>query len=554
MVWFCACTGACTGRAVVQDGNGDETVATSAHDDDASATVASGDGLDSGEANTIDAPDVGVAPPTVTELCPPVAAAQVGIDSGVRVMFSSPSDPVVAIADPIALVCDGQPVAGSIDIAPKQIVFRPTTTLPMHVRCEVALVDGAVTIDDEPIAAVSWEFETGAASGAEFDFYDPVTLGLGTTLDGAAIAAVGNRVAMILLTPALTLALSTDHGGHFDTLEIMPFEGTVQMPDLDASTGGVHLVWQVLDGVNDGQCYYVRWDSESGILDDPYHLQAVDHPMYSTYPSVTTDGSRTVVVTWQEECNGLDPCAEDDPGVYMRVSDDRGANFDRPTRLVQPAAWGLGFMVGPRLEWVSGGLAGIWVAYPNGIPEGIDVMDGGDVLERAPRFDLLHHIDGYALDAEIDRMDDGDGALVWIDGSIAGSAATKLARLRDRHGEGLDPPVVLAEQIGLGNYNSSVAVEGENVAVVAIEFPDEGPLSRRLMVSDDAGQTMSAPQWLDTLLADEDGATPSDSAFPSVATSGNRTHLVWWRRENDEPSVRYTRGDRIPPCGVKPVN
>lgn len=512
------------------DGHGDTDVAPN---DDANPTVedAAGEGT--------------VASPPI-ELCPPVAAQQVAIDSGVRLMFETPAEPVLASAQPLEIACDGVAIGGEVEVGLGQIVWHPAFELPANATCDVTLADGAVVIDGDVSGGVSWSFATGESAGAEHDFDHPITLSDSWAADVALMGSQGNRLVVGWRMPVLTLAVSTDGGDHFEIHEIEPIAGPSLLPAMHFDAEWVHVVWVIWDNDNDHQAFYARTDLET--VEEPLLLQSVGQPMVSMSPSVTADGAGEVVVTWVEQCPSESRCPAEDPGIYMKVSSDNGATFGPATRVVAPPAWGSTSLLGPHLAWVDGGVAAVWNRYTDNTSEGLQFLDGSS------GFATVHEIAISNIDGDLDQMTTDDAAALWIARPANGPATTNFARMRRRTADGIDPPRVLATQILDSDHYSAIGVQHENIAIATTDRGVDGARLRRLMVSDDAGLTVSAPQWLDAMLAVEDGEDPLATAVPDVATDGSRVHLAWTRVAGEEFSVRYTSGDRIAPCGMRSVN
>jgi hypothetical protein len=514
-------------------GPGSFSTTISDNDDDDSSTA-------SAESTTavVDMGAPGIEP---TELCPPMAAVGIGLDTSVRLTFASASTPQVADPNAVQLACAAQSIAGSVTTAPGAIVFEPAEALPTNASCDVTVGDAAVMLDGVDVPAVEWSFTTGAQPGVEFGFRPPVVLSSGHALNVGAADAEGEHVVIVWTIPSMSVARSSDRGEHFETSVLDPVSGSTQSPDLDLQGGIVHVVWQVLDSKNDGQIYYSRSDPELGDMSEPLHMNALPYSTSSTMPSVTSDGDSLVLVTWQEECS-LDPtCELADAGVYMATSADAGESFAEPVQLADGLRLDGSSYFGTELGWVDGGAMGVTTRISGGFPDTIEVLD----LEMG--FETIATIEGSGY-GYVERISDTEAAATWLEGAAGQPQQLMLMRLRGRTSEGVDAPRVIAEPTG-GDLFATIDLIAEIVAMVSAESDEEGSYPVRLSLSTDGGETFSAPQPLHAIVPQ-----PPDVAFPKFPTvavaDDQRAHLAWSEDGERETSVMYTHGDRIAPCSL----
>lgn len=487
--------------------------------------------------------DVGGGAVAPIAQCPAADAQGIAIDSQIRIELDATATPEILVGEAITLACAGQPIEGDLIAGPGQIVFVPSGMLPADSTCEVTLAEAAVTIDGVPVVSTTWSFSTSSTTGVEFDFDAPRRLVDEHGLNPERIDAEGDDVVLTWNLP-MTIARSTDRGETFEITTLATVDGFGQMTDMHLQDGVVHLTWQILDSGNDGQCYYSRSEPGTGEMSDPLHLTALPHAMTSSWPSATTDGGDRVVVTWVETCFFEGPCGEDDSGLYMIESNDGGASFGPPVRVLGWDAWGYAELLGPRLGWIDGGLAGVWERYPDGVSTGVDLLDG------EAGFATVSWIDGMPRWPRLARTLQNE-AVVFAYDSVESQARLSLTRLRSRTGEGFDSPLLLAAQDGTDEFFASADAHGEDlVAVVTAEADFDAPADTQLRLSVDGGFTFSSPQQLDVL--PHEHPIFYDNALPLVTLADDdRVHLFWHYFEGDHYSVNYTHGDRIAPCGLK---
>jgi hypothetical protein len=498
-------------------------------------------------------PDVTPAPPepvTVLSVCPANDAGSVGTNSvtasdyGVAINSNTLKDAH------LRLNCGRGNITGTLVADASVLRFIPSEALPSDARCEAALdTTGIVDLVGQPLAPVSWSFQTGAVEREQWYFSEPVR-GLDHSTQWLKALYVGEHP-MVLgrALDTIYVGMAEDAGAYFrPTISLVtPDFGGVQEFDAAYLAGRLRIAWRFLPyNIWESDIYYAQSNADVTTFSEPEYISKPYDTLQALWPSLAMDKSGHVRIAWQEICSsGYSTCEFEDRGVSLATVEAATgevltsnrithANEETPTlgAFDDPAVPGDGLFMAFSESFDT-------ISSPNTVK--VVLPGDGNSVVGTPAEGVRQV---WPQSFKLARIDGTHGALHWEEGSGTGGHSFFLADI-----DAVTPSVGPARRIldvPLDQYRyycSRVETDGAGTLawLSSLSLREDNangeriPTTIEVRLSRDGGHTFADPIPLDFLLEPlafgRDGQS-DDSACPAIAISTSGKLFVAWNRNN----------------------